>query len=146
MSRLLTSEEISDVLGRHPEVAARVVSFENIVSMTGYEQNPSTVWGPFVSNALELPIPYWGYSFVDDIFATVVIYPNVSGNLIYSCDVPAAIGEQIDLPPFVSPTGNTFAQMLEDLKAGAGVLVRSVIVGLIVYGIVTHIIDQKGGA
>jgi hypothetical protein len=143
MGRTMTAAEISDLLGRNSEVSGRVTAFENIVDMTGYDQQPSTVLGPFVSAPLELPIPSWGYAFRDAVYGNVVIFPDASGLLRYTCDLPAGLVEEIQQPPFVSPTGNSWSQTLKDLQDAIEKLLGSVVVGLVVYGIVTHVIDKK---
>jgi hypothetical protein len=133
--RDLTPAEVSDLLARHFDLNAKVLQFKRIVDAGQWDQwrqNQASWWG----TVYDLPIPTRGLSVTDDKYGTVVVYPDVAGTLHYVGNVAAGVGNQINLPPFQSPSGNTWDQLIQDLMKAGVKVAAAAFVGAIVYALV----------
>lgn len=113
MGRTLTTIERAGFLVRNPAVAARVTMHEWLVDHFGWDQMPGGPW------QIEYrAIPTWGLA-VSDSLGTVVIFPDASGTLRFTVHADGSFDpEVVNAPVYQSPTNNSVAQSIEDLKMG----------------------------
>jgi hypothetical protein len=134
--RDLTPAEVTDLLNRHFDLAGRVLQFKRIVDSGQWDQwkqnEPSWFWGI----VYDLPIPTRGLALIDDRYGNVVVFPDAAGTLHYTGSVNMGVATQINLPPFQSPTGNTWDQLIQDLMKAGVKVAAAAFVGAIVYALV----------
>ena len=132
MQRKLTAGEVSDLLNRNFDLQAKVLAHGRIVDSGQWDQI-----GMNESVFERLPIPTKGLAFQDDKFGVVVVFPDAKGELYFSGEgSPAFLDSDVNKPPYESPSGNTFGQMLADLKNAFGSIVAGVVITAVVYHLV----------
>lgn len=134
VQRELTAAEISDLLDRSPDLAARV-STHNALIKPQWDQGSMQEWN--------LPIPTRGYSLTDSKYGQVIVFPDAKGNLHFNGFVGGTVGAEIDKPVFESPSGNTIEQYLSDFQKGIQTTLGTIVSAAIIIGVVYVVVNRK---
>jgi hypothetical protein len=112
----LNASQVTAFLARHPDVQSKVSQFENLVARFGYYQGKPGY-----------PIPEWGIAVADSDYTNVFIFPDASGQLRYTGNIPNDVATEINLPPYVSPAGDGAIPWTALLWIAGGLLAVSVV-------------------
>lgn len=113
MTYTMADPQIQDFLNRNAAAAAAVAAHENEFLAPGAYETWDQV---ALSQDDSLPVRVRGNAYTDPSYGSVIVYPDAAGVLHFSATDNAALVAAVNKPAYVSPSGNTFLDLLSEFE------------------------------